>query len=201
MSLRVIVADMLEKYSAAETAIIVQQTNSVATRTHGGYLSGHIARRLPFADPYRRRQNLKGLNNLAAEPHRPKPGTVSVLKGGAGATAVACFHAQFKMGTQDSTYFKHSKNAHLIDDAYWREAGRDTAERRLANFGACLERLKESLLYDPEFLKYNHVVFPFLIGCGAAKGNWPDYLAALASFGDDVTRARPEVNCVVCRLP
>lgn len=192
--------DMLQHFSTEKVAIIVQQTNCVATKVHKGYLSDHIVRKLPFANPYKHRQNLRGFANLAAEPYRPKLGTVDIFKPKQGNYAtVACLNAQFKMGGPNSLYFTQS--THAIDSSYWEEASKDTAKQRFVNFQMCLRELQRLLSSDPDFGVYKYVAFPQFIGCGAAKGNWTDYLSAISSFTEAMKIERPDIKCIICQLP
>lgn len=182
-------ADMLVKYLRVDSALLVQPTNCVATQINTNTLSGKIATKLPYANPYKKRDNIRGFKNLATKDCRPKPGTIDIFlptpdyQGNAG---VAYLYTQFQA---QSFYFEYCyKN--LIDEEYWSELKKDKLGNRLVNFRKCLLKLRDELVTNPSLTKYTTVVFPPRLGM--------EYNQAIIAFSRDILLKGKNIKCVIC---
>lgn len=75
---------------------------------------------------------------------------------------------------QDQRYIVALFSQYYPGKTKYPNSPKDGWDARLSNFKKCLNALKE--LPDGSF------AFPWLIGCGAAGGNWDDYLSLLEGF-------------------
>lgn len=169
MPLSVFEGDLL----CATEQYLMQQCNCISTAPHG--LSGAVAAKFPWADPYRRRRKLNG-RNCAVPEHRPEPGTVDVFGDGVDKRYVVCMYAQYGMGKPYS----------------YNNAGReweDSPKLRKEWFAQCLDEVA--------YLKPTSVAMPHGIGCGLAGGNWAkDYHPVLVKWADE----NPAIAVVLYKL-
>ncbi|QPB44379.1 macro domain-containing protein [Medusavirus stheno T3] len=160
----------------ATEAYIAQQCNCLGVFPKG--LSEAIARRFPYANPYRERLSLGG-RNLAIVEHRATPGTISVHESvkATGNPTVVCMFAQWDMGRPGQAW------GSARDRQPPAEHGADTHVNRRRWFKQCLDAIAE--------IKPESVAFPYKIGCGMAGGHWErDYLPMIEAFASETPGCR-----------
>jgi hypothetical protein len=169
----------------ADADIIVQQCNCVTKYPHG--LSADIKKVLNV-DPYIHRRLLKGKRNCAILEDRGKPGTTVLYDRGEGYNPrfVACVMGQYWPG-KSSALDNNASRISALDNNALKSSALDNKQNRLTWFKQGLLDLSNVLstvqerLPEPKGRKIK-VAFPFLIGCGLAGGNWPDYLQAIREW-------------------
>ena len=153
---------------------IVQQTCCTCLKPAG--LSEAIAKKWgtdefvklnPALNPYAGRKGYRDatLGKIIATPEtRDKLASVRLLHDDAEDVNVICLFAQYGPGGPKADY----EDDHVVTN--------DGREKRLEYF-------KKALTKIPTIAPADSTLYvPYEIGCGMAKGNWPDYEAALRAF-------------------
>ena len=120
----------------------------------------------PFADPYSRRQVIKGFRDLATTASRPKPGDIQIFKNPSNKydPHVVAFFCQICPGRPFTGINKHKR--FLLDDL----------EHRLTYFKMCLDKLGN---LHPDSIALNE-----FFGCIANREEWPKYCEVLDDFSE-----------------
>ena len=135
--------------------VICHQVNCLTTKPHG--LSKLIADRLPWADIYATRRRVKN-RNLAVNADRGIPGTIRIFS--RNDRSVVCLQAQWDFGGPGC-----KRSIPPYDDI---------RVKREEWYKNCLDELDQ--------LAIKRIAMPFKIGCGMAKGYWPNYLTMIKEF-------------------
>ena len=177
--------DAARDYQYDPGAMILQQNNCTACKLHPGSFAWNLASILPYSDPYSSRTPTSHYPNLAIITDRPLPGSIEIRKC---ATAekpqrpsVCCLFAQYRMGGNGKNFYY--QNAKHVDLEYLQTP--DDPASRVVYFRSAMDNLK-LLLRNGGEPGINKIIIPHFIGCGAAGGNWAEYLPIIREFADSI---------------
>jgi len=154
---------------------ICQQCNCITLRPHG--LSADIVKYFgEYTNSYGRRKAKPHSKNTATLETRGRPGTIDFCEG---IPCVANLFGQFFYGSSSNVHY--SSRSYL--DLHIREGvNNDTGANRLVYFRSCLDHLINDL--QNKYTYIDTVVFPYLIGCGMAGGDWTQYEHIINTFAN-----------------
>jgi len=156
----------------ANVDIIVQQCNCLTISPYG--LAQTIKIRLGVC-PYSEKRRLNN-SNIAIKEDRDTVGTIKIYKiNNHPMNYVGYFFSQFTPG-KPNTYYQPISNEHI--DPSTNNKIIDDGKNRLRWFNICLEHLATFMINH----RLESVGFPYLIGCGLAGGNWPDYEKTISDW-------------------
>lgn len=152
----------------SDAQYIAHQCNCISKNASG--LAGSLFKRFPYSNTYETRT--KYLNNCESRTKPNEVGTIEVLGNGEDKRYVINMYAQYHPGPPQD--FRGSIDSYNLRRNY---------------FFDCLRAIRN-------IPNLKSIGIPYGIGCGLAKGNWPDYLALISGF----SKATPAVDVIIYRL-
>lgn len=202
-NLEFINGDITDPVYRSPNIALVQILNCVAVKSHG--LSQILAEIYPYCGSYTRRRAIGTLNRAMLED-RPQPGNIEICHPNTvtkGPVVINVF-GQFYMGKEKNQNLYTKRLIQQLQQSCTVDVGpkgrnprhlepfdhqllsgllKDTSQNRIYWFNEGLNKLAVQVSNG----KYSLVIFPSLIGCGLAGGNWErDYLPAIIKFSRQV---------------
>lgn len=140
----------------AKEKYLCHQCNCITNRA--AHLAKDVFSKYPYANIYEERQKLDGSIYMDYKEPSDKPGTIVIRGNGLDQRYVINLLGQYYPG-------KSQKINHLLDSPEVRE-----------NY------FYKSLLCIAKISNLESIAFPWKIGCGAAGGNWDNYLGNINNF-------------------